>query len=517
MLRSSLAVVVLLVAIAGCPGGGGGLGDACGGNDDCDGTLQCLNSRCVLRCDRAPDCGDGYSCDSRHLCQPAVLDAGEPCRSEVECKAGLSCRLSGAVEGSRLLSTCTVEKAARPAGEECSDDDDCRHGTCALGHCIDLCGHFTDCSGGNSCVSIPHLVLDRPFSGCLPSNGAVTWSVPLTSPSAEILLPVPETARSASLVMRVDDLSQKVGAATVTASGTAMMLYSAPCYPFVTSDPPCDPIAAQDKYFAGVIRHLPALGQSVLTLPSRPTEVFGPTVYRARVSSFRPSGAPGSAIPRVTAVVQLGSDQTANLDLHFFFLDLAEHPCVTIANNATLDATTAKTAKPFQEIYLAALRTMFFRADIKLDTTYENIPDRHDLDGLDVADVGDLLALGKYPTGINVFFVRSLSPIGIQAFGPNPGPAGLAGTRQSGIVISLDTLCYRDWTTMARITAHEIARYMGLYHNVEVEAPQHPSWQDMIDDNDEDPNDNLMFYSELGGTRLSRGQNAVLIRSAVLR
>src|SRR5262249_5520805 len=149
----------------------------------------------------------------------------------------------------------------------------------------------------------------------------------------------------------------------------------------------------------------------------------------------------------------------------------------------------------FQNQYIGEMNTLLFKAGNKINIatrTYEDIPDHPELDGLDIANVGDLLQLGKYSTGIHVFFLRSLSPMRVQGYAPNPGPAGSAGTRQSGIVIALDTLCYRDWRAVARITMHEIGRYMGLYHNVELEVAHHPLWRDQIDDNDaEDPRNNL--------------------------
>jgi hypothetical protein len=111
-----------------------------------------------------------------------------------------------------------------------------------------------------------------------------------------------------------------------------------------------------------------------------------------------------------------------------------------------------------------------------------------------------------------VFFVRTLSPVGLQAISPNPGPAGLANTRQSGVVIGLDTLCYRSWPQLARLTAHELARYMGLYNNIELD----PAHVDPIADSDMSIS-NLMFYSELGGVFLSDGQREILSRSPVLR
>jgi hypothetical protein len=301
-------------------------------------------------------------------------------------------------------------------------------------------------------------------------------------------------------------------------------LYSLPCSPF---DPSCDPISAGDTYFGNPLRHLPAFGQSVLAIPTGSAPTLSPGVYQINVASFRSDDSPGSASPRLTAVVRIGTGVT--LDLHFFFLDLSDHPCAGQTDNAPLDAAAAQTAAFFQFDYLYnkdnGLQAIFGAAALALgDVTYDDIKNHPELDGLDIADAGSLFKLGKYQTGINVFFVRSLSPIGLQAFGPNPGPAGLGGTRQSGIVIGLDTLCYRKWSELARLTAHELARYMGLYHNVELETPQHASWRDQIDDDDGgDPTTNLMFFSESGsldlraGSVLSAKQRELLTRSAVLR
>jgi hypothetical protein len=519
--RSALAALFVLAcagALAGCPGGSGTTGDPCGGHDDCDGTLQCLNNRCVAQCERAPECGDGYACDDRGYCLLASGTDGDDCASEVDCRAGLSCQISDVLEDNNLGTSCTAQSAGRPAGAPCEDVADCRSGTCALGRCVDLCKRSRDCAAGHSCVTIPHVPLtSATFSGCLPSAGAVSWSIPMSSPSGEVLLPVPVVARSAQLVMTVNDPGQKVGATEVLIQSDkdAPRPYTVPCS--MSPFEPCSSIAALDHFYAQPIRHLPAFGQSVLLFPSGTSEPIGPHVYRVDVSSFRANNAPGSAIPRVTAVVQLSAG--AILDLHFFFLDLTDHPCGAMTNHATLNARSAESATFFKDTYLGELRSIFAGAGVALGTvTLEDIRDRPKLDTLDVAQAGDLLRLGKYATGINVFFVRSLVPIGLAAFGPNPGPAGIAGTPQSGIAIGLDTLCYRDWTKLARITAHEIGRYMGLYHNVEPELAKHGTWRDLIDDNDAGPpGTNLMFFSELGGVELSRGQQEVLKRSAVLR
>jgi len=371
-------------------------------------------------------------------------------------------------------------------------------------------------------VNIPSELPDNPlFAGCLPAQGVLTWSIPVTSPSAEILLPVPDVARSAELVMSIDDLSEKVGASSVLSPG-GLRIYNLPCS---TSDPACDPDRALDQFFGNEVRHLPEFGQSVLAMPSNPGKPLSAGMYRVQVSSFRSNNAPGDAIPHVTASVQLGS--RGILDLHFYFLALDDHPCAAMTGGATLSASTAQIATFFQTDYLGELHRVIGRAGLSLgQPTYDTLLDHPEFDGLDIADAGSLFVLGKFSTGINVFFVRSLSPAGVQAFGPNPGPAGLGGTRQSGIVIGLDTLCYRDWPAVARLTAHELGRYMGLYHNVELETAQHPTWRDPIDDSD-DSSTNLMYVSEhldlstgtgIGlGTELSAGQRQILTRSAVLR
>jgi len=505
---------LLLVSLAGCPGGDAGIGDSCSSHSDCKSTLQCVTGTCAPKCQRAPECGDGYSCDRDGYCHIATGQAGDRCTSEVQCAPGLSCQIDGVGtdDNGNLLATCTTQSQARPAGSPCTTDAECRNGTCGLGRCIDLCADTRDCGSGLSCMGIPRVESDGAmFQGCLPPRGSVEWSIPVSTPTSDtILVPVPDAARSATVVFEVDDVAQRVGARTVE-SPSGKPLYTKPCDPGM-----CTEQVAQDQFFAQPLRHLPDYGQSVLQLPTNPSFPLEPGAYRVAVSSFRANGQLGSALPRVRAIVNM--DAGVFLDLHFHFLDLTDHPCASAFFGVpTLDANVAATAPFFQDGFLGDLRTIFAGGGIALGvSTFEDIKDHNDLDGLDVADVGSLLSLGNHGTGIDVFFVRTLSPAGLQAYAPNPGPAGLSGTRQSGIVIGVDTLCYRSWGSFARLTAHEIARYMGLFHNVELEVGQHPTWRDPIGDSDDSIN-NLMYFSERGGVALSAGQREILARSGVLR
>jgi hypothetical protein len=490
----------MLATLAGCPGGGAGLGEVCDHHGDCDSTLQCLGRVCVPRCQRAPECGDGYRCEPSGLCQVATGQYGDACESEVDCAAGLACGLeSGTAETEPLTARCVSENAGRPAGAACEADNDCRNGTCALGRCVDLCRETRDCAAGTSCTRMPRVeAAGAMFAGCLQSRGALRWKIPIKSPSETVALPIPESARSVAVTFSVEDPNQKVGAVRVTEPGGAHVVGG-----------------EGQTYYTAPVRHRPELAQSVLAMPSSPDRPLQPGAYTMIVRSLRPGGQlgelPGTATPSATAVIKL--DAGVILDLHFHFLNFDDHPCADAFSGGPLDAERAETATFFQNDYLFELRRVFSKNGIALGaTTYHDLRNRPDLDGLDLPSAPALLSLGRHEVGINVFFARTLSPIGLQAIGPNPGPAGLAHTRQSGVVIGLDTLCYRSWGQLARLTAHALARYMGLYNNVEID----PTLVDPIVDNDM-ASENLMFYSELGGDYLSPEQQSILARSPVLR
>ncbi|HEX3757133.1 MAG TPA: hypothetical protein VHW23_00435 [Kofleriaceae bacterium] len=559
MRRDLLSVLTLLAVLAGCSGGGG-IGESCGTSSDCAHTLQCLNDICMPRCERAPDCGDGYACHDG-LCVLAPHQPGDNCLGESDCPAGQSCQINGAAVDSmnRLISSCVPENPmGHPAGAPCASDIECRNGTCELGHCVDLCRDTTDCARGTSCMTIPRVAVSGElFAGCLPDKGIVSWDIPVASPNAQILLPVPSGAKAAELVMSVDDPGQKVGAESVL-DPCGCTRYTVPCT-FAPSGPgPCTDLLAADQFYSrdpnatgpiaigsgpsdvtsnvcggplicndtggamvNHVRHIPAFGSSVLLMPSIPSDSeirYG--AYRIQVSSFWPDNSPGSAVPHITAVMQM--DLATTLDLHFFFLDLDDHPCSAKTDNAALSATTAQGSVFFRTDYLGELRQIFGQVGIVVnDAGYEDITNRHALDGVDVADIGSLFALRSSDSGINVFFVRSLSPLGTEVFGPTPGPAGVGGTPASGIAVSLDTLCYRDWPAVARLTAHAIGHYMGLYHNVEprdpVQLPTDPPWQDLVPDTDSSVT-NLMYFSQAhAGTVLTVKQTDLLERSPVLR
>ena len=209
------------IALAGCPGGSGDIGEPCNDNGSCASALQCVANVCVPRCQRAPECGDGYACTNDGLCVLASGENGDACHSEVDCAPGLSCQINNGTtvdDDKRLLASCTAQTTGRPPNAACDVDSDCRNGTCALGRCVDLCTETRDCNAGTTCMTTPRVAAPsngQLFDACLPSAGNIVWSIPTSSVETDILLPVPTGARSATVVLRVDDAAQQVGARNV--------------------------------------------------------------------------------------------------------------------------------------------------------------------------------------------------------------------------------------------------------------------------------------------------------------
>jgi hypothetical protein len=171
--------------------------------------------------------------------------------------------------------------------------------------------------------------------------------------------------------------------------------------------------------------------------------------------------------------------------------------------------------------YTDEIRRIFARAGISTgEITFDDIVGHPDLVGLEAAALPDLLSLAWRPGGVSVFLVRTITPVGLQALsggGDNPG-APSVGSPTGGVAVGIDTMCYRSWESLARVTAHAVARHMGLFRNVEPEGlgedpiADSPGREDLTQ-----ATDNLMYFSEFGGLTLTNGQRDILRRSAVLR
>lgn len=512
--RAAQLLAVLLVGAGAC-GGGAGIGERCDSLSECAGHLQCLDHTCVPRCERHADCGDGHVCRPDGICEVVESQIDDFCEREIDCGPGQYCRLedNDPEQDGLLVGSCQEEQNGGVLGSPCSGatqaeaDAQCRQGTCALGRCVFMCVdqppevEDLDCPAEHVCSTIPRQIAPLPapvpaFYGCLPDRGDIVYEIPTDETfESNIFVPVPGVARSFALVMSVEDERQLVGAVALR-SPSGVTLYEGPP-------------TTREEYFANPVRHDVAPGIATLVMP--------------QVMPLLPDEDPledgayfvdvGSAVdvPKVEVIYKL--DEAVRLDLHLYFLDLTTHPCPRMAQ--VTDAVAAQTSSDFQD-YLSDLFVIFSNAGVILDlteATYTDIPGRGDLDGLDSSRLGDLLELSSHEGGVHLFFVRSIAPAGIEGLaGGPPMPPGRPGTRASGVAIATDTLCYADWSYLARTTAHEIARGLGLQRSVEPDG-----YVDQIDDSDFET-DNLMYFSDRGDPvlRLSDGQKAILRRNPVL-
>lgn len=512
--RAALACLALGAAwsAAGCRGGGE-VGEACDTMSDCADELQCLSGVCVSRCDRHTECGDGHICRDDGVCEQVESEVGALCAREMDCAPGQACALldEDIDDDGWLTAACAPEHPGGVLDTTCTTDDDCRSGTCALGRCVTVCVDDEDCAFSHRCTDIPRALPTTGgpslpwamFRGCLPVQGNLRYQIPFAQTFARFLLPVPSRARSVSVVSTINDPQQLVGATNLE-SPTGEILYALPPGP----DTP--------EYFAQRVRHYPTVSVSTLILPQSPDDPLVKGMYTVDLGSFRALPSPlGTKIPHVEAIYKL--DNLNTLDLRFHFLELGgDHPCrAAFGPDEVLNADVADDLNhPFQREYLAELGLIFASAAgiIVGNVTYDDLPDLNSLDGLDAAKLGTLLSQSTQVGGLDIYVVRTIAPSGLQALvGGPPAPPGTPRTAASGVAISADALCYRTWKELARTTAHELARAMGLARAVE------PTGEvDTIEDSDTSI-DNLMYFGEGGSTTLSPGQRTILRNSPVLR
>ena len=491
---AALALALLIPGLTACAGADRGEGEPCTSTGECGDGLQCLEGACRPDCQNHVDCGDGYRCEEGGQCVLVDSALGDLCGREIDCGPGQTCALDPRdPDGDDFLAgTCQPQGGGDPIASPCDLDGDCQTGICSLGLCTQMCGQASDCPPGLACAVVPRLLDDSAprFSSCLPSSGVVVDDIPLAETPASLRIPVPSTARSFTLVAQVDDDSQLVGVTRLVAPDDRVL--------FVLPE-------TVDDFYDNAIRYQASFGVSTMLVPNTPDVALQVGVYQAEVGSILELGGPGTSVPHVA--VQYKLDAGASLDLHFHFLDLEDHPCARYFEQGALDANLATESAQFQS-FVGEIDGIMRPAGVRLGSvTYHDIPGRGDLDAIGRERLGDLLELATDPTGISVFLVRSMEPVGIQAMvGGQPGPPRTPGTRASGIAISMDTLCYRDWHALARITAHSLGRQMGLYYN---RAPD--GAPDTISDSDESI-DNLMYFGDFGGAQLSEGQRDVLRR-----
>ncbi len=202
---------------------------------------------------------------------------------------------------------------------------------------------------------------------------------------------------------------------------------------------------------------------------------------------------------KVSAVFKFGT--SATVDVQLSVADLEAHPCIP-GQIDTLHPLRNQTLAT----YWLALKSIMSNAGVELNLVKSTeLLSRDHLASVGHTRLEALFSNANADKGLfPIVLVRSLLPSGVQAM--TMRYPGLPPTldKSTGVAVSMDTLCYRNPHRLARATAHQIARYMGVPHNVNPEG---------IEDNIADTTDsvtNLLHFGENGGTNVSPTQIEML-------
>ncbi len=134
--------------------GGGGIGDACAADTDCQSNL-CVDGLCSAPCETSNDCSD----DGSFVCEPETLTTGggeedltvckprppSQCLSDAGCGGGERCVASKTATDVEFA--CGAPNAGgAEVGAVCVDDADCAQNLCIDGTCSGPCEGAGDCS-----------------------------------------------------------------------------------------------------------------------------------------------------------------------------------------------------------------------------------------------------------------------------------------------------------------------------------------------------------------------------------
>lgn len=523
-------------------------GDACADNTECQGGI-CLKGEVWPQ----GYCSQGNACDAASCgaqggrCETTGDNFTRcvlPCDAGgVACRSGYTCR----TDGDRMSGTACLYDAPRPAGasdgEACQRDADCAGGTCITeqegwsgGYCTTAgCSSREDCASyegqDNRCLrqSRPSICVRmcqsnddcREGYACEPVGQGQGICFPDQSvPFTEDLTAYPFTITC--VTPRGEDVAYDF---EVPEGATSVMTV-----PFV--------------------RDSGQLLPSLLTQPGqtisfeRGAHAFQSTPARVFDGKVNPLVIPPT--PNLSASLVSGA-QTLNLltnsedvchytlsettpgvtiDLNIYLVGVRGITAASAPNNQDITEMLAAFDAVYASAGVSIGKVRFFELSEEQTQAYQII--------YDDAQIGQLLATSQRPgdtyddvLSLNVYFVREMrrgGAIGVS-YGL-PGPAGLHGTGNSGVVFTAQFLGSQfqeaDGTVAdgneytGNTMAHEVGHYLGLFHTTEQTQRDFDPLDDTPRCTSNFPDGcpdltNLMFpLASSGQSELSAGQSFVI-------
>lgn len=525
-------------------------GEACLGPAECAGGA-CFRSPtwrggyCSLNpCDSDLDCTrpDGHCVQFEPNTEPLCAAR---CTSDTECRDGYSCQPRGAGRQVCLPEPMTPALDLQD-GEACTRSQDCRGGRCLTGpqwpdgYCTTFnCGSRFDCAS--------HMGANNECAPDFGDVGAESWCARTCRTFAECRAGYACVPVDGTLGLCLPDVLP-----TITPSPQQTTAIGAQCGLRSTGDSLSIDYEVAPNRSSYMVTVFSRDGRYIVPEridgPAGRIDFRGANAFQARTTLLH-----GSVVPiLIPQIPQLASQVGAGA--HRFELSTrSQDVCWYLFEEATAGATldlniylvgtpriTAANARQNGDLQavLTVLDSRLSQAGVSLGDVRYYDASPADIRRFSVlrsdSEFLELMTRSQLPgptrdeaLSLNLFFVRSImfpdgSPLGIAS--ALPGPAGVHGTRASGVVSTSEYFGARfedpqtganvegsDYTGL--ILAHEIGHYLGLFHTSEISGED---YDPILDTPECAPSDfpercpdlgNLMFpYAFPQNINLSAGQ-----------
>jgi hypothetical protein len=495
---------------------------ACTAVTDCRAGYQCFMGGCQPNCGTDDDCGKGYVCTSG----TCTVKPGDPlgaacmvdddcssqtcfqgkcqqgCARDADCMSTQTCYYNPfgdvkATPTTQIVPICITARGGAALGAACTKDTDCDHGSCQLGMCVEMCATGGDCTRtGTGCADLA-IQLDNKtmpaLKSCLPTSAVIDFD----GTSGKV--PLPSTAQSFAIYSHVEpfDFTLAVGI-TQLLDPTGTAIYT-------------QPTNATD-FAALAVRYIPTEASSTMLVPNSPRVTLMPGVYRFSAATS------GNPVPTVRVYMKLhgGALTSGTVPLNIYYTDLSGACRPTTFNqlqSGAISSALNTLTRIYQQVGISFTGPNYFdvsqavgTSTIRVSTSTDPTMQLPDLDMmLQAATTGTSATVG-----LDVVLLRSITDQNNMQSGVLGVAGGIPtnpvlGTPHSGVVVSMDTLCFGGQSTFGSTIGHELGHSIGLFHNVEQDGSTDP-----LTDTKSDGQNNLMYWVEDSGQHLSTEQGNVM-------